>query len=350
MRKRNVVALVSALLIGGGGFAAAAAADPDPKQAPQATQAAAPAKKKTLHPIPSKPVQPEPCPGPKFPGGGTFTPPKPKVKIKDLPRAVKIGPRNVDLSVISGKGMWWTTWPTTKSDVNDMVRRAKKAGLRHIWVRTGGSRQGWYGTPLLTKLLPVAHDAGLKVLVWDFPFLSDPMKDVARARKAIEGRFAGHRIDGFSPDIETIHEGTFNDPRRMRVYLSRVRKMAGDMPVLSTVMRPAKSQITSYPYSAQVPYIDAFVPMVYWGCNEPGEVTAQAIKYLSKMRPVHPLGPVLQHGQPTADCRPARRSGASSTSPSATVPTAPASGPPSRRTGAVEGPAPLPLVRPLCTG
>jgi hypothetical protein len=83
----------------------------------------------------------------------------------------------------------------------------------------------------------------------------------------------------------------------MRVYLSRVRNMAGDMPVLSTVMRPSPGQQKSYPYKSQVPYIDAFVPMVYWGCNEPGEVTEQAIKYLSTMRPVHPLGQSYDMGK-----------------------------------------------------
>lgn len=300
MRQRNVIALTAAVFVGCGAFAATAVADPEPRPAAKAAPAeqVAPARK-TLHPIPSKPVQPEPCPPPRRPKGGgkKFVPPKPKVKISDLPRVQKIGKRDVDLSVIDGKGMWWTPWPTTKSDVHDMVRRAKKADLKHIWVRTGGTRQGWYGRPLLTKLLPVAHDAGLKVLVWDFPFLSDPMADVERARKAIKGTFAGHRIDGFSPDIETIYEGTFNDPRRMRVYLSRVRNLAGDMPVLSTVMRPSPGQQKSYPYKAQVPYIDAFVPMVYWGCNEPGKVTAEAIKYLSKWRPVHPLGQSYDMGK-----------------------------------------------------
>ncbi|MGQ0847380.1 MAG: hypothetical protein ACT4QF_24950 [Sporichthyaceae bacterium] len=300
MRTRNTVVIASALVFGCAGLAAAATGDTSPaRPAAQAAPAepGAPAPK-TLHPIPSKPVQPGPCPKrPPGTGGSKFVPPKPKVKLADLPKPVKIGKRNVDLSVIDGKGMWWTTWPTTNYDVEDMVARAKKADLRHIWVRTGGSRQGWYGEKLLTDLLPVAHKAGLKVMVWDFPFLSDPILDVRRANKAIKGTFAGHRIDGFAPDIETIYEGTFNHPKRLAVYLSRIRASAGDMPILSTVMRPSPSQIDSFPYKPQVPYIDAFVPMVYWGCNEPGLVTEKAIKFLATMRPVHPLGQSYDMGK-----------------------------------------------------
>ncbi|MGQ0463804.1 MAG: hypothetical protein ACT4QG_00645 [Sporichthyaceae bacterium] len=297
MSAPRAVALATVLLLGCSGLAVAAtSSDPEPVAAARPAAAAEP---QTLHPIPSKPVQPSPCPK-RRPGGGTgkpFVPPKPAVKLSDLPAPVKIGKRTVDLSVIDGKGMWWTTWPTTKYDVAKMVRQAKKADLQHIWVRTGGSRQGWYGDRLLTDLLPVAHKAGLKVMVWDFPFLSDPMADVARAKKAINGRWAGHRIDGFAPDIETIHEGTFNHPKRLKVYLSRIRNAAGDMPILSTVMRPSPSQIESFPYKVQVPYVDAFVPMVYWGCNEPGKVTAQAIEFLSTMRPVHPLGQSYDMGK-----------------------------------------------------
>jgi len=97
-------------------------------------------------------------------------------------------------------------------------------------VRTGGSIQGWYGDNFLPALLPAAHAAGLQVIAWDFPFLSDPLRDVRRADKAITSRFGGERIDGFSPDIETISEGTFDTARRVRVYLSRVRQLAGTLP------------------------------------------------------------------------------------------------------------------------
>ena len=100
----------------------------------------------------------------------------------------------------------------------------------------------------------------------------------------------GQRIDGFSPDIETINEGTFNAAPRIRVYLSRVRAAAGNMPVVATVMRPTEHQLATYPYQSEAPYVDVFAPMVYWSCNEPGELAAESLRPLAKLRPVHLIG------------------------------------------------------------
>ena len=239
--------------------------------------------------LPTKAVEPRPC-VPRSGGGGTFHPPKPKVKTKRLPSPLPVTKRTVDLGPLRGKGMWLTTWEDTHLDVPRLVTQAKRAGLKQLWVRTGGSRQGWYGTALLTELLPAAHAARLAVVAWDFPFLSDPMRDVKRARKAIEGTFGGQRIDAFSPDIESIYEGTFNAKPRLQLYLSHIRKAAGSMPIVSTVMRPTEAQLRAYPYAAQVPYIDAFAPMVYWGCHEPGKLAKRSLKVLSRWRPVHLVG------------------------------------------------------------
>jgi hypothetical protein len=296
----GATALAVALAVASAGVAAAApdvraeAAPPAPASA--ASDRAHP----TLYPMPAPPVQPQPCPPPPIRhhhGGGHAAPkPKPKVRARDLPHVLPVGPRHVSLDVIKGKGMWYTTWQHSDVDVNDVVARAKAAGLTQIWVRTGGARQGWYGKDLLTRLLPVAHAAHLAVVAWDFPFFSDPMADVARARAAIEGRFGGEKIDAFSPDIETINEGTFNTQRRVKIYLSRVRQIAGDLPVVATVMRPSPGQLATYTYKVQTKYVDAFAPMVYWSCHEPGQLAADSVKVLSKLRPVHVIGQAYDMG------------------------------------------------------
>lgn len=243
------------------------------------------------YPLPAPPVRPRPCvPAKSAPGSKPAGRAKPAVRTKDLPAPLPLAPRQVDLAPVTGKGMWLTTWADTRLDVDRLLAQATDAGLRQLWVRTGGSRQGWYGTALLERLLPAAHDAGLAVIAWDFPFLSDPILDVARARRAIDGTFAGHRIDAFSPDIETRHEGTFPAKKRVRLYLSHLRKAAGNLPIVSTVMRPTPSQLRDYPYRAQVPYIDAFAPMVYWSCNEPGRLARESVQILGRWRPVHLVG------------------------------------------------------------
>jgi hypothetical protein len=244
-----------------------------------------------LYPLPAAPAYPRPCPPPPIKPGPPFKPPKPEVKRAQLPAPVAIpAHRRVDLGPVSGKGMWLTTWQDTHLDVARVVAQAKAAGLHQLWVRTGGTNQGWYGRPLLTGLLPAAHAAGLSVIAWDFPTLSDPMRDVRRARHNLRETFAGQRIDGFSPDIETIYEGTFDTNRRVQIYLSRVRLDAGRMPVVATVLRPTDAQLATYPYRAEAPYVDVFAPMVYWSCNEPGVTALASIKPLAALRPVHLIG------------------------------------------------------------
>jgi hypothetical protein len=235
-------------------------------------------------------VQPEPCPLPPWNGTERPTTGTPEVATADLPAPAPLTPRQVNLRPVTGKGMWWTVWPSSDVDVNQMVARAKSAGLNQIWVRTGGTRQGWYGAPLLKALLPVAHAAGLAVVAWDYPTLSDPLADVARARQAIGGTFGGARIDAFSPDIETPYEGTYDSVTRVQLYLSLLRATAGALPVIATVMNPTARELASYPYAAEAPYVDAFAPMVYWSCREPGFATADAIEALSDYRPVHVIG------------------------------------------------------------
>ena len=293
---------------------AAPSVSPRPRPAPQATAKTEAAPRRVqpaavpLFPLPARPAYPKPCPPPPIPPGPPVKAPKPVVKARQLPPPVAVPRhRRVDISAVSGKGMWLTTWPDTHLDVARVVARARAAGLHQLWVRTGGSIQGWYGENFLPQLLPAAHAAGIKVIAWDFPFLSDPLRDVGRADKVITGRFGGERIDGFSPDIETISEGTFDTTRRVRVYLSRVRRLAGRLPVIATVLRPTPTMLATYPYRAEAKYVDVFAPMVYWSCTEPGVATLQSIRPLARLRPVHVIGQSFdmasmggRHGLPSA--------------------------------------------------
>jgi hypothetical protein len=229
------------------------------------------------------------------------------VKTADLPAPVAIGRHRLHVDPVRGKGMWLTTWADTHINLARVVTQARAAGLHQLWIRTGGSTSGWYGAKFLDRLLPMAHRAGLEVIAWDFPTLSDPAADAARAALVTRGRFAGERVDGFSPDIEEIYEGTFDTPRRVAVYLSRVRRDAGDLPVVATVLRPLDGNLSTRPYRAMAPYVDAFAPMVYWSCNEPGAAALSALRPLSRLRPVHLIGQAYdmapeggRHGMPTA--------------------------------------------------
>jgi hypothetical protein len=249
------------------------------------------AKPATPGALPAKAAAPTPpqagCPVPKkHPSSWTPKPlGAPKVADAALPAPLPRGAKATDIGAITGKGIWVTNWKTSKVDVQGIVARAKKAGIHNIWVRTGGSKQGYYGGLVLPELVPAAHRAGMNVVAWDFPFLSDPVADALRAKKAL-----ATGIDAVAPDVETAAEGTHATSRRVQLYLSLVRSYAGDRPIAATVPRPTPKRLASFPYAAFAPYADVFVPMVYWSCNEPGLVTVKSIRILRRWLPVAPVG------------------------------------------------------------
>jgi hypothetical protein len=233
--------------------------------------------------------------------------PPPTLAEEHVAKPIPLAKRHVNLAPIRGKGMWVTTWPDSTTDLATVVRQSRAAGVRQLWVRTGGYRQGYYGDALLTRLLPIAHASGIAVVAWDFPNLSDPRVDAERARRALAGTFAGHTIDAFSTDIETKSERVYASARRIALYLSLVRHYAGNRPVVATVPRPTAYRLRTYPYAAQKPYVDVFAPMVYWSCKEPGSLVAESVRALAKMRPVHVIGQSYdmadeggRHGVPSA--------------------------------------------------
>jgi len=238
------------------------------------------------YPIPAPPVLPEPCPPPPLPPGPPPPPlGPPSVPDSAIPVAGVPPPRVVDLSALSGKGLWLTTWKTSRLDVRRTVAMAVRAGLRQLWLRTGSSHDGYYGATLLRELVPAAHRAGIAVIAWDFATMSNPAADAARAADALRDG-----ADGFAADIESPAEGTYLSARRVAYYLSLVRADAGRRPVVAVVPRPLRYWLATYPYAAEAPYVDAFAPMVYWSCTEPGRAVLEAIRGLERLRPVVPVG------------------------------------------------------------
>ena len=241
---------------------------------------------RSLYPLPAAPVQPEPCPPPPSPPGPPAPPlGPPEVRENAVPLVGAPPPRHVDLSAVSGKGIWLTLWPGSPLNVNQLIATAHAAGLRQLWVRTGSNPDGFYGATTLEALLPAAHAAGIAVIAWDFPALSNPVADAARAAGALR---AG--ADGFAADIESAAEGTYLTARRVAYYLSLVRTAAGEKPVVAVVPRPTSYWLATYPYTAEAPFVDAFAPMVYWSCTEPGAAVSSAIAALARLDPVAPIG------------------------------------------------------------
>jgi hypothetical protein len=245
-------------------------------------------------PHPSGPVSVAGCPPPPSPAGPSTPPWHPAVLVPEaaLPAPAPPAPRTAGLDAMAGKGMWvWKFKSTENGDADAIVTKAAAAGLRQLWVRVGDSQDGFYAASFLGQLVPRAHAQGISVIGWGFPYLYDPMFDAKWTGDVLAWRGPhGERLDGFSPDVETGSEGVMVTERRLQVYLGQVAQASSDRPVIATVFRPTDRLWTSYPYGAIAPYVDAFAPMVYWGCTEPGAATAQAIARLATLRPVHVIG------------------------------------------------------------
>ncbi len=91
-------------------------------------------------------------------------------------------------------------------------------------------------------------------------------------------------------------EGVALTPRRAALYLSLVRQARDGRPLVATVYPPTDHVMTVYPFAAMAPYIDAYAPMEYWECRDPGAAAAEAIARLAKLRPVHLIGQAFSFG------------------------------------------------------
>ena len=206
-------------------------------------------------------------------------------ETKPPPPAPKVLPR--------GKGMWmWQSALSDGGNVDAIVSRARHVGLTHIYVRTGSETDGFYSGDFLNRILPAAHKAGIAVFGWDFPHLVDPGRDVYRAMAAITYTTPdGHRIDGFSADIETESEGTHISPEGATAYGQALRQAVGpDYTLIATVPRPSPAR-AAFPYPQVVAPFDAVAPMVYWLNREPGIDVLGALRDLAPLgKPVFPVG------------------------------------------------------------
>ena len=260
----------------------------------RAHPAAHPAPSTTTVPTTSGQVALAGCPVPPHPPLQPSPPPwHPAVLVTSLPPVKAPTPWTADVGALTGKGMWIWQWDSTDGgDADEIVQQAVSAGLHQLWVRVGDSMNGFYGSEELDSLVPVAHAHRLAVIAWGFPYLWDPVGDAQWTAQILDWRAPdGQQVDGYSADIEEATEGVMLSAQRAAVYLELARQAAGSRLVVATVYPPTDANWDGgYPYQAMAPYVDAFAPMVYWECTDPGSDAAPDVARLSTLRPVHVIG------------------------------------------------------------
>ena len=181
-----------------------------------------------------------------------------------------------------------------EGDVTTIVTRAEAVGLTHLYVRVGSSVDGFTGASFLDSLLPAAHEYGLRIIGWDFPYLDDIGRDATRAVDEINYTTpSGDRLDGFSADIETPAEYVALTPESAAAYGSLLRSsIEPNYPLIATVPRPSPQRQADYPYAQVVASFDAIAPMVYWINVSPADAAAEAVDFLAGNfgKPVLPVG------------------------------------------------------------
>ncbi|MBK5306923.1 MAG: hypothetical protein JJD92_09575 [Frankiaceae bacterium] len=194
----------------------------------------------------------------------------------------------------TGTGMWIHDWSKTEGANGRMViRRAKLAGLSHLFVQTGSSKKGWIGGKTLSQLMPATEGTNIKVIAWDFPKLVNPEADARRLARAAWWHQPGvPMVAAVAPDIETASEGTHATRSSIERYYRTLRaSLPARVAILATVPWPSEKRINSYPYIRTVRHADAIIPMAYWYNRSPSRVTRTSMRVLKAYgKPVIPVG------------------------------------------------------------
>ncbi len=261
---------------------------------PVSTSAPAPAPTAVTAVAPQPPTPtPAPHPAPDLADRLVALPPAPASRAA-VPRAEPPLPDPVDRWLPSGTGMWLHEWrKSEQGHALQVVDRARRSGLTHLYVQTGSSKKGWIGQEVLSQLLPATKGTGIAVIAWDFPTLDDPEADARRlARAAFWHRDGVPMVAAVAPDVETAAEGTTITRERARRYYTELRKrLPRRTAILATVPWPSEKRVRKYPYGTTAPFADAFVPMAYWYNRDPGAVTSTSMRFLKRFgKPVMPVG------------------------------------------------------------
>ena len=161
---------------------------------------------------------------------------------------------------------------------------------------------------LVGDFLVRAHRAGMDVVAWYFPVLSDPAADLAHVKAMADFRVRGQRFDALALDIESIKSVPDVDLRNDRIVelAAQTRKLVGEQPLGAIVYPAVQAEVINpalwpkFPYKRLAKAVDVWMPMTYWTFRDgtyrdPYIYTAESVARLrdnlgDKRAMVHPIG------------------------------------------------------------
>jgi hypothetical protein len=160
---------------------------------------------------------------------------------------------------VSGKGMWLTLGPITGATPTVILDAARRAGITHLFLEAAISPLGFHGRKAVGPLIDAAHQRGIAVIAWVFPYLDDVASDVVLTRRVAAFRTpTGHGFDGIAADLETnVRRST------VRAYSQLVRAYLGPSALLVGVTYPPQS-MPAFPFAEVAHDYDVIAPMDYW--------------------------------------------------------------------------------------
>lgn len=178
----------------------------------------------------------------------------------------KITGPETNTSVISGKGIWYEANDQITDATDFSSQSFRDAGITHIYVQAGTSTDGFPSAwkKELNVLLPTAHSAHIKVIVWVYVGLSNIAADAA-----LTGQVAnyvtpdGQRADGVAADIEELPANPQAAMELLAGYASLARPLLPKGMPLVAVTYPPQYE-ANYPFAAMAADFDALVLMDYW--------------------------------------------------------------------------------------
>lgn len=262
------------------------------------------------------------------PGDGEPTPtPTPTLTIDESPSpsasaTPSPSPSRTDLDdpsdspaarVIGGLGAWVDTYDYPSLDPANTVRDLVADGVDTLYLQTGRWRSETAVAPEVANWLPVAKDAGLRVVGWYVPAYDDMSRDVARAAAIATYRAKGARFDAVGIDIEyrdNVSGDAWNEA--VITHATRVRAKIGNAILIAITPPPLQMEVApgtwhGFPWERIAEVADGWVLMAYWDkrdcpsvpdhCPEPyARVNARKFAELVKVKmPLHLAGGVADN-------------------------------------------------------